>query len=158
MLTLIVARARDGAIGKAGTIPWHAPEDLAFFKRETLGGALVMGRRTWQSLPVRPLKHRLNLVVSSHPKIAEHVVTSPEAAVARAFAEGYRRVYGIGGEAIYRRLLPQADRLLITEVALEIDGADAFFPEFDPAGWRSLATVPLRLEAPRCILHELIRR
>lgn len=158
MLTLIVARAQGGAIGKAGTIPWHAPEDLAFFKRETLGGALVMGRRTWESLPARPLKDRLNLVVSSRPNIAEHVFTTPEAAMARALSAGYRRIYGIGGEAIYRQLLPQADRLLITEVALEISGADAYFPDFDLADWRSLATAPLRLEAPRCILHEFIRR
>jgi dihydrofolate reductase len=55
MLTLIVARARNGAIGKGNTIPWHAPEDLAAFQRETTGGALIMGRRTWESLPFRPL-------------------------------------------------------------------------------------------------------
>ena len=55
MLTLIVARARNGAIGRKGTIPWEAPEDLAFFQRETLGGAVIMGRATWDSLPKRPL-------------------------------------------------------------------------------------------------------
>ena len=65
MLTLIAARARNGAIGKDGTLPWHIPEDLKFFKRETLGGAIIMGRRTWESLPFKPLKDRLNLVVTS---------------------------------------------------------------------------------------------
>ncbi len=63
MLTLVVARAKGGAIGRDGDIPWHAPEDLKMFQRETLGGALVMGRRTWESLPVKPLKNRLNIVV-----------------------------------------------------------------------------------------------
>ena len=66
MLTLIAARARNGAIGKDGTLPWHIPEDLKFFKRETLGGAIIMGRRTWESLPARfrPLPGRRNVVVT----------------------------------------------------------------------------------------------
>ena len=59
MLSLVVARARNGAIGQAGTIPWHAPEDLAFFQRETTGGAVIMGRNTWESLPLRPLPGRV---------------------------------------------------------------------------------------------------
>ena len=157
MLTLIVARARNGAIGKGGTIPWHAPEDLAFFQRETLGGALIMGRRTWESLPVKPLKGRLNCVVSSRPGIAEHVFPTPEAACEFASAHGYRRLYGIGGEAIYRHLLPLADRLLITEVALSVEGADAFFPDVAPADWRALPPARLRAEAPSCVLHEFLR-
>ena len=157
MLTLIVARARNGAIGKGGTIPWHAPEDLAFFQRETLGGALIMGRRTWESLPVKPLKGRLNCVVSSQPGLAEHVFATPEAACDFARESGYRRIYGIGGEAIYRQLLPRADRLLITEVDLTVADADAFFPDVDPAAWRSLPPAALRADPPRCTLHELLR-
>ncbi|MFV0336239.1 MAG: dihydrofolate reductase [Tropicimonas sp.] len=158
MLTLIVARARNGAIGKGGAIPWHAPEDLAFFQRETLGGALIMGRRTWESLPVRPLGRRLNCVVSSAPGIAEHVFATPEAACDFARTAGHHRLYGIGGEAIYRALLPLADRLLITEVDLSIEGADTYFPDFDPQAWRSLPPAPLRDAAPRCILQEMLRR
>lgn len=158
MLTLIVARAANGAIGKANQIPWHAPEDLAFFQRETLGGALIMGRRTWESLPVKPLGRRLNCVVSSSPDIAEHVFATPEAACDFARKAGYRRLYGIGGAAIYRHLLPLADRLLITEVELSIPDADAFFPDFDPGDWNSLPPAPLRAEPPRCILHEMLRR
>ncbi len=158
MLTLIAARASNGAIGKDNTIPWHAPEDLAFFQRETLGGALVMGRRTWESLPAKPLKGRLNCVVSSSRDIAEHVFADPVAAVAFAQGAGHRRVYGIGGEAIYRRLLPLADRLLITEVDLEIAEADAFFPDFDPAAWREIGRKVLRAGDPACTLRELVRR
>lgn len=158
MLTLIAARARNGAIGKEGDIPWHAPEDLAMFQRETLGGALIMGRRTWQSLPVKPLKGRMNIVVSRETGLAETVVDSVDAALQAAHAAGHRRVYGIGGESIYRDLLPLAHRLLLTEVDLEIAGADAFFPDVAEAEWRELGRAVLREGGPRCELRELLRR
>lgn len=158
MLTLIVARDRNGAIGRNNDIPWRAPEDLAFFQRETTGGALVMGRRTWDSLPVRPLKNRLNLVVSSDPAVADHVFPSPEGAVDYAHAQGCRRVYGIGGAGIYRALLPLADRLLITEVDLAVPDADTFFPEVDLRDWHRLVPLPLRAADPGCVLSEYLRR
>ncbi len=158
MLTLIAARDRTGAIGKNNDIPWRAPEDLAFFQRETTGGAVVMGRKTWESLPVKPLKNRLNLVVSSDRAVAEQVFPSPDGAVDHAHQAGYRRVYGIGGAGIYRALLPVADRLLLTEVDLAVPDADAFFPDFDKDQWDCLGSVDLRLEAPRCTLFEYLRR
>jgi dihydrofolate reductase len=159
MLTLIAGRARNGAIGKAGTIPWHAPEDLAFFQRETTGGAVIMGRRTWESLPKKPLPRRLNLVVTSHPMEAEGATFLPlDAAIPAAQAAGHARIYGIGGEGIYRAFLPMADRLLLTEVDLEVAGADAFFPEFDPADWTLATRMTLRTEGPACALTEWLRR
>lgn len=158
MLTLIVARARNGAIGKDNTIPWHAPEDLKSFQRETTGGALVMGRRTWESLPVKPLSRRLNCVVSSDTNLAENVFPSPEEAVTHARNAGYRRIYGIGGESIYSALLPHADRLLITEVDLEIPAPDACFPTFPEPEWHELDASLLREDNPRCVLRELLRR
>ena len=157
MLSLVVARARNGAIGKANLIPWFAPEDLAFFQRETTGGAIIMGRKTWDSLPFKPLKNRLNCVVSSDPTLTEHVFATSEAALEFARSQGYARAYGIGGEGIYRALLPLADRLLITEVALDIPDADAFFPDFDVKEWQQLRSIPLRAEAPACIATEYLR-
>lgn len=157
MLTLIAARDRNGAIGKDNTIPWHAPEDLAMFQRETLGGAIIMGRRTWESLPVRPLKNRLNIVVSADPALAEHVAPSPAAALEMARAQGQTRIYGIGGAGIYGALLPQADRLLLTEVALEIAGADAHFPAFAAGDWRVIRRLVLRERDPGCVLNEYLR-
>lgn len=154
MISLVVARARNGAIGRDGSIPWHAPEDLRLFQRETTGGALIMGRNTWESLPVKPLGKRLNLVVSSTME-GEHVVASVEAAIDRAHAEGYRRLYGIGGARIYAALLPLAHRLLVTEVDLDVPDADTFFPEI-PDGWREIGTATLRQEAPACVLHEYL--
>ncbi|WP_300533198.1 dihydrofolate reductase [uncultured Mameliella sp.] len=137
MITLIAAHDRNRAIGKDGDIPWHLPEDLAMFKRETLGGALIMGRRTWESLPFKPLPKRLNIVVSRDPSLHEHVVGSVEEGIALAQSLGYFRVYGIGGQKIYEAMLPLAHRLLITEVDLEVEGADAWFPEIGE-GWREV--------------------
>ena len=157
MITLIVARARSGAIGKGNTIPWHAPEDLAAFQRETTGGAVIMGRRTWESLPFKPLKSRLNIVVSRDAGVWETVAPTPEAAVALAAEAGYARVYGIGGQAIYDALLPVAHRLLVTEVDVEVEGADALFPAFDEGAWRVIYERRLREDAPGCVLREWVR-
>lgn len=158
MITLIVARARNGAIGRANQIPWHAPADLRLFQRETLGGAIIMGRNTWHSLPIKPLKSRLNIVVSRDRSLAEHVVSTVEEAIALAYAQGHMRIYGIGGEHIYREMLGLADRLVITEVDLAVERADAFFPQFDASGWRTLREQPLESGSVPCTAHELIRR
>jgi dihydrofolate reductase len=160
MLSLIVGRARNGAIGKGNTIPWFAPEDLAFFQRETTGGAVIMGRRTWESLPKKPLPRRLNIVVTSQPVTAdsEALFVPFDAALPTATAAGYARVYGIGGQRIYEALMPYADRLLVTEVDLEVAEADAFFPDFDPAEWQMINRLPIRAEGPNCVLNEYLRR
>ncbi|WGW05432.1 dihydrofolate reductase [Tropicibacter oceani] len=157
MITLIAARARNAAIGRAGDIPWHAPEDLAMFKRETLGGALIMGRKTWESLPVKPLKSRLNVVVTSNPGLCDHTAPDIATALRLCHDQGYFRIYGIGGQSIYQALLPLAHRMLITEVDLVIEKADAFFPEFDEQDWREIGNQGLREQEPRCVVRELVR-
>ncbi|WP_299354499.1 dihydrofolate reductase [uncultured Shimia sp.] len=158
MISLIVARDRNGAIGKGNAIPWHAPEDLKFFQRETSGAAIIMGRNTWDSLPFKPLKNRLNIVVSSNPSLAETVCPSLEAAIDTAHAAGHRRVYGIGGFRIYQDLLPLAHRLLVTEVDLDVPDADTFFPTFGDDEWELIGKTPLRNDSPACVVHEYLRR
>lgn len=158
MISLIVARARNGAIGKDNDIPWHVPEDLAMFKRETLGGAIIMGRNTWDSLPFKPLKNRLNIVVSSQPDIAEHTVHSIDAALDLAHRHGYLRVYGIGGAGIYKGMLGKADRLLVTEVDIEVPDAEVFFPDFSEADWYCRSQLPLDETSPACRVDEYLRR
>lgn len=157
MLSLIVARARNGAIGRGNTIPWHAPEDLAFFQRETTGGAILMGRNTWDSLPVKPLKNRLNIVITTRGVGAEHQATSLPAALALAERLGHRRIYAIGGARIYAEALALADRLLITEVDLDVPDADTFFPAIGP-NWQRIGGQVLREDGPRCELGEWLRR
>lgn len=157
MITLIVARDENGAIGRDGTIPWNIPEDLKSFQRETLGGALIMGRNTWDSLPVKPLARRLNVVVSSQPDAADTVVSSVQAAVQFASGQGYDRIYGIGGAGIYREMLPLADRLLISDVAIKVEGADTYFPEIGLNDWRRINQRPLRINEPSCTVSEFLR-
>ena len=106
MITLIAARAQNSAIGRDGTMPWNLPEDLAFFQRETSGGAIIMGRHTWDSLPYKPLKNRMNLVVTSKGCDAEMTFASPQEAVNAALEAGHQRIYGIGGNQIYKSMLP----------------------------------------------------
>lgn len=160
MLTLIVARAQGGAIGKNGTIPWHAPEDLALFQRETTGGVVIMGRKTWQSLPKKPLPRRMNIVVTSSamPEMADVQFLPFDAAMTVARDSGNPRLYGIGGAGIYAALFPMADRLLITEVDTTVPEADAFFPPFDLQDWREIARYPLRDANPHAYCRELLRR
>jgi dihydrofolate reductase len=157
MISLIVACANGGAIGRANTIPWHAPEDLRFFQRETAGAAVIMGRNTWDSLPFKPLKNRLNIVVSSRSVAAEHVVPSVQAALDLAQAQGHRRVYGIGGRAIYAEMLGLAHRLLITEVDLNVADADTFFPSFAPQDWALIGQTPLAHPDFSCVVKEFLR-
>ena len=159
MISLIVARARNGAIGRDNTIPWDAPEDLKFFQRETLGGAVVMGRNTWDSLPKRPLPRRLNIVVTSRPAddSADALFVPLDRAVDAARHAGYLRIYAIGGAGIYRAFLPLADRLLITDVDIDVPDADTFFPQLDGAQWRVSAELTLRADAPACTIREFRR-
>ena len=115
MLSLVVARARNGAIGRAGTIPWHAPEDLAFFQRETTGGAVIMGRNTWDSLPFKPLKNRLNIVVTSRGVGAEHEVSSLSAAI--DLAHDFQQVETLPENDRTRyTITPQARKDLLTRL------------------------------------------
>ena len=158
MITLIVARDRNGAIGRDGDIPWDIREDMKSFQRETLGGAIIMGRKTWDSLPVRPLARRLNIVVSSQQVDAEHVATSVDDAVRIASNLGYNRIYGIGGAGIYTEMLPRADRLMLSEVATEVADADTFFPEVDLDDWHLLGTRRFEGASPDCELHEYLRK
>lgn len=158
MITLIVGRDRNGAIGKDNDIPWRAPEDMAFFKTETLGGAMVMGRNTWDSLPFKPLKNRLNIVVSSQDGLGEITVSSVEEAIAAAYNAGYQRIYSMGGAGIYKAMLPLADRLLVTEVDVEVDAPDVFFPEFSSEDWDLVRSRELRAAEPTCVLTEYFRK
>jgi dihydrofolate reductase len=139
-LTLIAAVARNGVIGKDNRLPWHLPEDLGHFKELTTRHAVIMGRRTWDSLPVkfRPLPQRLNIVVTRDAAFRADgamVVHSLPAAIAAA---GNNQAFVIGGAEIYALALPLADRLEFTEVDIDCEG-DAFFPTFDRNVWRETA-------------------
>lgn len=138
-LCLIVARAQNGVIGKDNHLPWRLSDDLIHFKSTTKGCPVIMGRKTWESLPRRPLPGRDNIVMSRDGQYAAtgaRVFTSIEPAIetarALAAAAGTSEIFVTGGSAVYAETLPLADRLYITEVATTLDG-DAQFPVFDEA-------------------------
>jgi dihydrofolate reductase len=133
-LTLIVARARNGAIGHAGTLPWRLPEDLAFFKRTTMGHPIVMGRKTWDSIG-RPLPGRRSIVVTRNTAFTApgaEVVGTLDAALKAA--GDVPEVFVVGGSELYASAMPRADRLIITEIDQDFDG-DTLFPAPDPRDW-----------------------
>lgn len=142
-LALIVARARNGVIGREGGVPWRLKADLAFFKRATMGKPLLMGRKTWESLP-GVLPGRPHLVLTSDPGYAPQGLKGAEVLYdfelmlmrARAIAEesGADEIMVIGGESLYRLALPTADRLYLTEVDAEVEG-DTVFPHIDETAW-----------------------
>ncbi len=134
-VSLVAALARGGVIGRDGTIPWHLPEDLAHFREVTIGHPVVMGRRTWDSLPdrFRPLPGRRNVVVTRTPGWREEGAESAGSLEeALRLLEGAPDVFVIGGAQLYAAALPLADELLLTEIDAEIAG-DTFFPRFDHA-------------------------
>lgn len=135
-LGLIWAQSTSGIIGRGGDIPWRVPEDLIRFKELTMGHTVVMGRRTWESLPtkVRPLPGRKNVVLSRRSDFVAdgaQVVGSLEAALAGC--EGGPRTWVIGGEQVYLLALPHADRCEVTEVEVDLrrDDDDALAPVLD---------------------------
>ena len=136
-ITLIAAVARNGVIGADGAMPWHLPEDFAFFKRTTMGHPLVMGRATFDAIG-RPLPGRRSIVITRtrnwrHDGV-EVAGSMPVALDLAASGRGGDEVFVIGGGQIYRLAMPVADRLLITEVDLEPEG-DATFPRIDALEW-----------------------
>jgi dihydrofolate reductase len=143
-VSLLAAVACGGVIGRDGGIPWRIAEDVARFKALTTGHAVVMGRRTWESIPerFRPLPGRRNVVVTRNPdwsaEGAERAVSLEEAL---RMLEGAPRVYVIGGGELYAAALPVADELVLTEIDLAVEG-DTFFPDWDRGAFGEASREP----------------
>ncbi len=139
-IALIWAQARNGVIGAGGSLPWHLPEDLRLFRERTAGSTVVMGRSTWQSLPprFRPLPGRVNVVLTTDRGWSA-VGARPAGSVEQVLAE-HPSFWVIGGGAVYAAFLPHADRLVVTDVDLVVDG-DTWGP---PIGsqWRLAERIP----------------
>jgi dihydrofolate reductase len=136
-LSLVVAMARNGVIGRDGGLPWQLPADLKRFRAITMGKPIVMGRRTHESIG-RALPGRRNIVLSREPTYQAadcEVFVSLDAALAALSSEA--EVMIIGGAVLYAEALPRAARLYLTEVDAELAG-DVHFPDFDPAAWHEL--------------------
>ena len=135
MISIIVAIASNNAIGKNNDLLWHIPADLKRFKLITSGHPVIMGKRTWESLPRRPLPNRRNIVITD---IQGETIEGCEMAYAIdeaiAMCDPAEENFIIGGASVYRQFLPHADRLYLTLVKKDFD-ADVFFPEIDFSQW-----------------------
>lgn len=137
-LSIVVAIAEDGAIGRGGDLPWRLPADLQFFKRTTMDKPVIMGRRTWESLKGKPLKGRYNIVLSrslDEVPAGVHICASLDEAVVAAETEGFTEASVIGGASLFHEAALRADKLYITRVHTSVPDADTFFPEIDMKAW-----------------------
>ncbi|MES2835634.1 MAG: dihydrofolate reductase [Pseudomonadota bacterium] len=144
-LSLVVARARNGVIGRDGGLPWRLRSDLQRFKAITIGKPCLMGRQTWESLPLKPLPGRLNIVMTRDQSyeadgmargalVCASLDEAIEIAREQAAEDGMDEICLIGGQQLFADALPRAKRLYITEVEAEPEG-DTLFPAFDEAAW-----------------------
>lgn len=155
MISLIVAMAENRTIGKDNKLPWKLPADLQRFKKLTTGHAVIMGRKTFESIG-RPLPQRQNIVISRNPNFkAAGIEVASSLSKALEAAKG-DEVFVIGGQQIYAEALALADRIYLTLIHEEIDG-DAFFPEFDPGLFEEAETEKFEDPLPHSF-HILNRR
>lgn len=139
-LSIIAAMAKNRTIGIENRLPWRLPEDLQHFKRLTMGHHILMGRKTWESLPGQ-LPGRTPVVISRSPDFtAPGCIVAHSLDEAVAACQGDAEAFFIGGAELYRQALAYADRLYLTEIAAEFEG-DAWFPEFDPKLWQETERV-----------------
>lgn len=161
-IALVVAASRNGVIGREGDLPWRIPSDLRRFKAITMGKPVIMGRKTWDSLPRKPLPGRQNIVISRKDMVLDGaaVAGDPDAAVALARRSHTGEICVIGGGEIYRQFLPMASRIYLTEVDADVQG-DTYFEALDPDEWHEVSRVAPDREAgdsANYILRVLERR
>ena len=145
MIIGIAAVDRKGAIGKGGKLPWHYSADMKFFRETTTGHAVVMGRKTWLTIG-KPLKNRLNIVLSRDSNIEpqESLLVLSDIESVISFSEKLTTdLFVIGGAQIYEAFLPHIDKWIITEVPLTVSGADAFMPKGYLEGFKEVDSKPL---------------
>lgn len=132
MVSLIVAKSRNNAIGKNEKIPWNIKEDLLYFRKLTLNSTVIMGRKTYESIG-HPLDNRVNIVISNTKKYkGDNLYTFYSLKDAINFANGLNKeIYIIGGERLYKEAIELVDKMYITEVFIYVRDADAFFPKVD---------------------------
>lgn len=143
-IAIVVARARNGVIGRDGGLPWRLKSDMALFKETTLFKPVIMGRKTWDSLPRKPLPSRLNVILSRDGSfeppqavVCERFAEAIEIAREQAADDGAQEVCVIGGVALFELALPKAKRIYLTEVDAEPEG-DVYFPAFSEGDWKEV--------------------
>jgi dihydrofolate reductase len=140
VIALVYAVSQNGVIGKDGGLPWHLSSDLKHFKAVTLDKPVIMGRKTWDSLPRKPLPGRPNIVVTRNQDWqAEGALVAHNEAGAIQLADGAPEICVIGGAEIFKAFLPKASRIYLTRVLADVDG-DTFMPEINEKQWKAKET------------------
>jgi dihydrofolate reductase len=138
---MIAAMSDDRVIGIENRLPWKLPNDMKWFRQQTLGKPIIMGRKTFESFGARPLPERTNIIVTRDPDYhAEQCIVVHSVDAALTAAGNATEAMIIGGASFYEQMLPRADRLYLTLVHAELEG-DAWFPEFDPADWQEVERI-----------------
>ncbi len=152
-LSMIVAVAENGVIGRNNALPWYLPNDLKYFKQTTMGKPVIMGRKTYESIG-KPLPGRTNIVITRQAdyqpegvKVVNSVEAARELAESVCLIDGQKEAMIMGGAEIYTLALPHTDRLYLTEVHADVEG-DAFFPEYDKSLWQEVAREDFAAEGP----------
>lgn len=152
-LSMIVAVAENGVIGRNNSLPWYLPNDLKYFKQTTMGKPVIMGRKTYESIG-KPLPGRTNIVITRQAdyqpegvKVVNSVEAARELAESVCLIDGQEEAMIMGGAEIYTLALPHTDRLYLTEVHADVEG-DAFFPEYDKSLWQEVAREDFAAEGP----------
>lgn len=160
MISMIAAVGQNREIGKGGDLVFHLKKDMRFFRETTTGHTVLMGRKTWESLP-KKLPNRVNLVATKHPELVKGGTADPEAidganhgskltdstpdGIVTDLSEFLEKpdedVFVIGGEEVYRQMLPKAGVMYLTEIAKNAEGADRFFPDFAPEEWERVVLI-----------------
>ncbi len=151
MITIIVATDRNNAIGYNNGLLAHIPGDLRRFKEITMGHCLIMGKKTWESLPVKPLSGRRNIVLTDNElDCFDCASTARSLDEALSLCEPGKEVFIIGGGSVYRQFMPIADRLMVTHIHEEYP-ADTFFPKIDPDEWYVSEKEDFKAEDPTAV-------
>lgn len=138
MISIIVAVSEDWGIGLDNKLLWNIPGDLKRFKKLTTGNTVIMGKKTWESLPLRPLKGRKNIVLTDNQnEEIEGAITAYSIENSLSFCSEGEEIFIMGGGSIYRQFMPLADRLYITHIH-KITGADTWFPQIDDKVWKAV--------------------
>ena len=135
---LIVACGKNGIIGHRGGLPWHLAADLKHFKQLTYGKTVVMGRKTWQSLPIQPLPGRENIVLTRNPKlVSNNAFFMRDEKILLQEPDEHKHYYIMGGHEVYKKFLPYVKTIYLTLVDTDQEG-DVYFPAFDVSRWRAV--------------------
>lgn len=144
IVSAIAAVSKNGVIGKNNEVPWYLPADIRYFKNKTLNHHVIMGRKTLDSI-VNPLPKRTNIILTRDPFfIASNIIVAHDIEEALEIAEqnGEEEVFILGGAEIYKLSMPYTDRLYLTEVDIEVEDGDTFFPEVDLKEWKLVSQDP----------------